>query len=107
MVHCSLVDGHRCLAETENEGKRSFKILTTISLTTRPHIPQDSSLHSYSRDKVQCHVFQFICLMCLIFLDVVLVCQTFHSGAAERELFQVSFFAGDMGWCNECKGTEF
>jgi hypothetical protein len=36
--------------------------------------------------------------MCLIFLDVLLVCQTFPSDAAERELFQVSFSAGDMGW---------
>jgi hypothetical protein len=88
VVHCSLVDRYRCLGETENEGKRFLKILRTISLITRRHIPQDSSLYSYCRMKVQCHMVQFFCLMCLIFLDVSLVCQTFPSDAAEREMFQ-------------------
>jgi len=74
VVPCSSVDGYRYFGDNENEGKRSLKILITVSLTTRRHISQDSSLHSYCREKFQCHVFQFICLMCLIFLDVVLVC---------------------------------
>ena len=47
VVYCSFVDSHRCLGETENEGKRSLKILITLSLTLRHHIPQDSSLQSY------------------------------------------------------------
>ena len=98
MVYCSLVDMHRCLGETENEGKRSLKILITLSPTTRSHIPQGSSSQSYCLEKVQCHMVQFICLMCLIFLDVVLVCHTFPSDAAELGLFQVSFSVGDMGW---------
>jgi len=90
---CSSVD--RYLGETENEGKRSLKILITISLTTRRHIPQ---VHSYCREKVQCHVVQFICLMCLILLDIirVLVFQTFPYDGAEREPFQVSFSPGEM-----------
>jgi len=36
--------------------------------------------------------------MCLIFLDVSLCCQTFPSDCAQNELFQVSFFVGNMGW---------
>jgi len=98
VFYCSLVDRHRCLSETENEGKSPMKILITLSLTTRFHIPQDSSFQSYCRENIQCHMFQLFFLLCLIFLGVVLVCQTFPSDAAERELFQVTFSAGDMGW---------
>jgi hypothetical protein len=71
--------------------------LITFSPATRRHVPQDSSLHSYCRDTVQYNVVRFICLLCLIFLKVVLFCQSFPSDAAERELFQVSFCAADSG----------
>ena len=98
MVSCSLVDMDRCLRETKNEGKRSLKIMITLSQTTRRHIPQDSRPQSYCLEKFQCHTFQFICLMCLIFLDVLLVFQTIPSDAAERGLFQGYVSVGDMGW---------
>ena len=41
---------------------------------------------------------QFILFNVLIFLDVVLVCQTFLPDAAECELFQVSISNGEMCW---------
>jgi hypothetical protein len=94
---CSSVDRYRYLGETENEGKRSLKILISLSLTTRRHIPQ---VHSYCREKVKPHMVQFICLMCLKFLRIVLVLvfQTFPYDGAECEPFQVLFSTGDMGW---------
>jgi len=36
--------------------------------------------------------------MCLIFLDVSLVCHTFPSDSAQNELFEVSFSVGNKDW---------
>ena len=89
-----MLDRHRYLCETGNEGKSSLKILITFSSTSWRNNTQENS--SQSLEEFQCHNFQFICFMFSMILDIVLVCQTLPSDAAERGLFQVSFSVGEM-----------